>query len=362
MLKIGFDAQATQGRYSGLGMYTKNLLTALQTKLGEAFDLRVYTQTISTQRDFNTLERLYWENVTVPRRARGDKVDILHIPAFAPAFCKHYRLVVTVHDIAEMVFRNQLGKLSAFYWGKWLPFTIRQADCIIANSLHTKNDIIGHLNIKEEKIRVIYQSGHEDFSADIPAASIEEVKKRLGITNRYFLFVGTMEPRKNLGRLLEAFKKLKNNVKEDLQLVLVGSKKFAHGKYAELVTQKYLPDTDSVITPGFLCHDDLNALYCGAIALLFPSLYEGFGIPILEAMGSGCPVLTSNATSMPEVAGDAAILVDPQSTDSILRGMQELNNSPALRSGLTRKGFEQIKKFSWDRAAGQILEVYQSLI
>jgi glycosyltransferase involved in cell wall biosynthesis len=217
------------------------------------------------------------------------------------------------------------------------------------------------LRIPEEKIRIVYPSGHEGFSSQIPAERIAATKKRLAVQDHYFLFVGTMEPRKNLGRILDAFKIFRNS-NPDFLLVLVGSKAFAHGKYSETLAKEHDLDSHSVIAPGFLDHNDLNALYSGAQGLLFPSLYEGFGIPILEAMASGCPVITSTTTSTPEVAGDAAILVDPCSVEAITQGMANLAGNDSLRSDLRQKGFEQIQKFSWKKTAREVINVYKELL
>ena len=358
---IGFDAQATQGRRSGLGVYTSNLLNALKKEIAEPFQLRVYAEKLAPEKNVNTLQRLGWENWTLPGLVRRDKVDILHVPAFAPAFLKPCRLVVTVHDIAGRLFKNQIGRSSAFYWGTWLPFVVKQADRIIADSQHTQQDLLRHLKVREEKITVVYPSGHEGFTTGILKETLATVKRNLNICGNYFLFVGTLEPRKNLNRILNAFK-IFSVLHPDYQLVLVGSQKFGHGKYTQALEREHALGSSSVLATGFVDHETLNALYCGARGLLFPSLYEGFGIPILEAMASGCPVLTSNTTSTPEVAGDAGILVDPFSVDEIAREMTRLAENASLCSGLKEKGLVQIKKFSWKKTARGVLAVYESLL
>ena len=358
---VGFDAQATCGKLTGLGNYTCCLLEALRREITAPLELCVLSQERSRSRDLNTLERLAWENGTLSGLARRHKVDILHVPAFAPPFRKPCKVVVTVHDIAGRLFRNQIGVPSAFYWGQWLPFVIRRADRIIADSEHTKKDLMKYLRIKENMIRVVYPSGHETFSALVPEAKVGEVKRTAGIHGRYFLFVGTLEPRKNLGRILDAFKAVSATLR-DHQLVIAGSKQFAHGEYSEILARDHALASDRIVAPGYLNHESLNALYCGAEALIFPSLYEGFGIPILEAMASGCPVLTSSVTSTPEVAGEAAIFVDPCDTNAIAEAMKRLALQETLRSELRLKGFEQIKKFSWRKTARETIEVYKELL
>jgi len=358
---IGFDAQATQGRQSGLGVYTRNLLAALKAKIKAPFELRPFSRSLASDTDLSTLERLWWENGTLPALIKQDKIDLLHAPAFSPPFRKPCPLVVTVHDLAGLRFPNQMGAASYFYWKHWLPFTIRQADKIIAISEHTKKDLMSCLGIGESKITVVYSSGHEGFSDQIPEAHRAGLMKRLKLRNKYFICVGTLEPRKNLIRIVEAFLSF-YKMHPDYQLVMVGSTTFAHGKYAKILFGKHVDDPDIIRTTGFLAHEDLNALYCGAQALIFPSLYEGFGIPILEAMASGCPVLTSNITSMPEVAGNAGLLVNPTDVNEIAQGMARLAKDASLRQELRACGKEHIKKFSWEQTAENTLNVYAGLI
>lgn len=358
---IGFDAQATQGRQTGLGIYTSRLLAALEKGIPPNAYLRIYKRKILPEDDLNTRARLCWENFELPRRAKQDRIDLLHVPAFAPPLCKPCRLVVTVHDIAGMLFPNQIGRASAFYWGKWLPFVIRLADQIISDSEYTKQDLIKHLKIPEKKIHVIYPSGHEMFTADFSEIVVTKVKRQCNIRNQYFLCVGTLEPRKNLIRIFDAFKVFLSKHSE-YQLVLAGSREFAYGKYASFLEEKHSLPAGTILTLGFVCHDVLNALYAGAVALLYPSLYEGFGMPILEAMASGCPVLTSHCTSTTEVAGEAAQLVDPCSVDAIAQGMLDLATREALRQDLKKKGFEQIKKFSWEKTARETINIYKKML
>ena len=361
MIKIGIDVQSTVGKATGLGVYTRHLAQALrQTNKGD-FEFHWYLK--ETGGDLNTFRRWHWENIELPPRTAKTKVDILHIPAFAPPFIKTRKVVVTVHDIIGMIFPNQLRWPSRWYWGKWLPMAIKNADYIIADSESTKNDLIERLRISKERIRVIYPSGHENFSTERNPKLLSQVKARFGIQDCYFLFVGTIEPRKNLKRVIEAFRIFQDAAQTECryQLVVVGQKDFGKGKLFKSIAHDLRTKIDDIIFTGYVRDQELNQLYCGTEALVYPSLYEGFGIPILEAMASGVPVITSRRTSMPEVAGEAALYVDPYNTNSIADGMLELHHSPSLRQSLVQKGLSQIEKFFWERTADQTCEVYRQL-
>ncbi len=360
-MKIGIDVQSTKGRKTGLGVYTDHLVCSLTRELNHRHQYCLYGK--EQAGDLNTPGRLWWENVELPHLAKKDRVDLLHIPAFAVPTRKPAKVVLTVHDLIGMIYPNQKGWPSRLYWGKWLPESARRADRIIADSENTKMDMIKHLSISEDLIRVIYPSGHENFTADISRENIEKLKERLGIQEKYFLYVGTIEPRKNLSRVIESFNHFIKDKQRSVryQLVIVGSKQFAHGQVFKEILDRFGTSLDDILFSDYLKQEELNALYCGAEALLFPSLYEGWGIPILEAMASGTPVLTSNVSSIPEVCGEAALKVDPYSTEEIRNGIECLAQDENCRKSLVMQGFEQIKKFSWKRTAEQTLEVYESL-
>lgn len=359
-MRIGIDIQATQTPQTGLGVYTENLYRYLVNGPSKRHQFFLYSQPV--QQPWHTPRRLWWENVELPKCAARDKVELLHVPAFAPPFCKPCRLVITVHDLIGMIFPNQIGLPSRLYWGKWLPFVIRRADAIIVDSENTKKDVLKFLGVSEKRLRVIYLSGHETFSSNLNGKPLQQLKNRLGIKEKYFLCVSAIEPRKNLSRVIKAFiqfVKQKQNAR--YQLVVVGSKTFAYGRtFQELVAETALQFKDVIFT-GYIQHEDLNLLYCGTEAFLFPSLYEGFGIPVLEAMASGAPVMTSHVSSLPEVAGEAAYYVDPYDVCQITEGMHRLAEETQLRQDLIQRGFKQIQKFSWKRTGEQTIEVYEAV-
>ncbi|MFZ5803160.1 MAG: glycosyltransferase family 4 protein [Candidatus Omnitrophota bacterium] len=367
MHQIGFDLQPAIGRKTGLGVYTENLYQALgrpdvRQRADFHFELVPFQKRAAGS--WNTFQRLFWENVERPFRAARKKLDLLHIPAFAPARFGSRRLLVTVHDLIGMLFPNQKGGASRYYWGRWLPSAIRRASAWIADSEATKKDMIRHLGLCPDKIFVVYPSGHEGFhpwpNCDAPCETV----RACGVREKYFIFVGTIEPRKNLSRVIEAFIRFKNKNPRgrEYQLVVVGAQDFAHGRTFETILRDKELGRQEVLFTGYLPREDLNGFYAGAEALVFPSLYEGFGIPILEAMASGTPVITSRASSLPEVAGEAAYYVDPLSVEEIATAMTEIAGDPGLRQGLIQKGSQQIRKFSWEKTALGTIAIYQKLI
>ena len=357
-MKIGIDVQATEGKLTGLGVYTQNLVRTLMEEKRNGFEFSLFSET--QEGDWNTWQRLVWENSTLPSRARKERVEILHVPAFSPPWAKPCRLVVTVHDLIGMTFPNQLGLPSRLYWGKWLPRAVKRADAIIADSENSKRDILRLLDVMESKIRVIYPSGHEGFYPEKDPAKLAAAKKRLGIHKSYFLAVGTVEPRKNIARIIEAFLRFiqKENC-SDYQLVLVGLTHFAHGAFLKSILQDNREEKN-ILLAGYVEKGELNALYSGAAAFLFPSLYEGFGIPVLEAMAAGTPVLTSRASSLPEVAGEAAYYVDAYDTESIALGIKKMYESKDSQKEYSLKGLVQAKRFSWKKTAGGTINAYES--
>jgi len=211
------------------------------------------------------------------------------------------------------------------------------------------------LGLPEKKIKVVYEAAPEDLKPVKDKKISQKLFKKYNLDGDYLLSVATLEPRKNLKRIIEAFKMLKT---KNLKLVITGKP-----GWEDLNTLGFKKGNNNTIFTGYLKkREDLAALYSQALGLVYPSLYEGFGLPILEAMKCGCPVLTSNISSMPEVAGQAAILVDPLDVEEIARGLSELVNNQDLRKSLAKKGLAQVKKFSWEKTAQETLKVYEQAV
>jgi glycosyltransferase involved in cell wall biosynthesis len=236
---------------------------------------------------------------------------------------------------------------------------LREADAVIAISQATKDDLVRMFGLVPERVRVVYPGiDHSLFNVSNAGSTVRqaEVLGRYGITGRYLLYVGDSELRKNLRRVLEAL----IGVHEEIKLVLVGkrakSDEKLYGWVAELGLQ------DRVLTPGFVPDIDLPPLYGAAQAFVFPSLYEGFGLPIVESMACGCPVITSNVSSMPEVAGSAALLVDPEDVVEIRGALEKVVADQALRERMIADGLSQAQSFSWSRCAGETVSVIRKVV
>jgi glycosyltransferase involved in cell wall biosynthesis len=266
--------------------------------------------------------------------------------------------VLTVHDLIFRHLPEHHKPLNRWYLNWSLPLYCRRATHVIAISECTRRDLTAAYDVDPEKISVIHEAADPRFAPQT-LDRVSAARRRYGLPERYLLFVGTIEPRKNLTRLLHAFEVLK---REDLTdgLVVVGKRGWLYGDFfAELECS---PARESVILPGYVPDEDLPAVYAWAQVLAFPSLYEGFGLPVLEAMACGTPVACSGTSSLPEVGGEAALYVDPASAESILETLRTLLSDAGLSAELVVRGYDQAARFSWDRVAAETEAVYERMI
>lgn len=356
-MRIGIDVQSTTGKPSGLGYYTKNLVKNLKTI--DFNNEYILFENKFFQGNLSTPKRIVWEQVLLSIKAKQNKIDLLHVPAFSPPLARNCKLVVTIHDLIGIRFpENNLSLFSRFYWGKYLPQTAKNADLIITDSECSKKDIVDLLNISSEKVKVIYLAAGEEFRRVEDMKKITEVKIKYNIGKcPYVLYVGNIEWRKNLILLIEAWEK--TTVPKGCKLVIVGTRtKFSENLF-RIIKGKNLED--KVIVTEYIPIDDLVLLYNGASLFVYPSLYEGFGLPVLEAMSCGVPVITSNVSSLPEVVGNAGLLVDPTSIEEINNAMEKVLADEKLRQVLNENSLLQAKKFTWEKTAKETLQVYKMI-
>src|SRR5215475_4975315 len=276
-------------------------------------------------------------------------VDVLHVQYTAPPFCRA-PLVVTIHDLAFERMPETFTRRGSFQLKLTVRRTAKKAARIATVSEYSRQDLLSIYKLSPEKVVVTYNGVESIFT---PQPSIpneaEEVRRRFGISRDFLLAVGSLQPRKNLIRLIRAYARLRSE-REDFrpQLVIVGRKLW-------LASEIF----DEVNLTGYVADEDLPALYRAARAFVYPSLFEGFGLPPLEAMACGTPVVTSDVSSMPEITGDAALLIDPNDEGALANALIEVVNNDRLRADLREKGIAQAKKFTWRDAAEKTLRLYQ---
>jgi glycosyltransferase involved in cell wall biosynthesis len=367
---IGIDARyGLRKNRRGIGNYIYYLLREFQKLQPRGFRFILYADKAADpavvkcfQKDpFRTrilpiANPVWWEQIALPLAARRDKVDLLHCTSnIAPAFFKTCRMVTTIHDViefhrqefddAKLPFRHRLVRA---YRNSVLPKGARQSDLIITDAAFSRDDIAATLRVNPAKIRVIYMATSRD-KEKAKQVTRGTLLTELGIKNSYIFALGAVDRRKNTARLIEAYRRLRAETHTEALLVVAGIEK----------PEIFAPlSGDGVFLFGFLPDETVAALYRHALFFVYPSLYEGFGLPVLEAMESDTPVLCSATTAVGEIAGDAALKFDPRDAVGLAAKMKLLLEDTALRAELAKKGCARAKEFSWERCARETLSVY----
>ena len=292
-------------------------------------------------------------DIVVPR------CDVLHVSNQLRRFPRKPAITGTFHDLTAWLLPECHTPATVGGDKAFAERMRRRAKGVIAVSENTKRDAVKLLNLNPDFIRVIYPGISPAFSQVTPAA-IARVARNYNLPPRYFLFVSTIEPRKNLDALLDAWKALPSSVSKENSLVIAGMEGWRAEATMRRIDEAVKADS-AIRRLGYVPGADLPALMGGAQALIYPSLYEGFGFPIVEAMATGCPVITSNVSSLPEIAGDAALLVDPRSVSEIAAAIQKIAESETLRSQLGAAGKAQASRYTWEAAAEQSLRYFADL-
>ncbi len=365
--RIGVDSRLLSQPITGIGRYTHEMLKRLTASGHEWFlyshmpiiigDWRRSNVHLRTSRLPGRPLRLLWAQLMLPRLASRDRVDLFWAPTHRlPRYlARDMARVVTVHDLVWKHAGDTMPAARRWMDANSMPEIARLADRIIAVSQNTANDLISEVPGCADKIDAI-PLGVAEPGPRVADGALAE----FGLTEPYFLFVGTLEPRKNLRRLIEAYARLPAALRESAVLAIVGGKGWGGVDVSTIAGDAGVADRVRLL--GYVDEEQLSALYSGALFLAMPSLYEGFGLPLLEAMIRGTPVLTSRRASMPEVVGDAALLVEPEDVDSITAGLAGLLGDQDLRTNLAAKAPDRARQFTWDRTAAQTLEVFDKAI
>ena len=374
-IEIGLIAYGLDRAPGGIGRYTEELMRALQRReLNLTILYAGKKQHIPQKEDVGDKQAsrvielpkagllpalLTLGQVEIGWVGKRKQLGLIHDPTgVMPLFLTGSRRVATIHDVIPYIYPETSTKLDKLIYHYWLPLAVRRLDAIITDSQQSKRDIIFYLRVKEEKVFVIPCAANARYRP-LTTREIQSALARYDINFPYILYVGSLESRKNLPRLLEAYARARQNVPQ-WKLVIVGARKWKFTPIFETVQRLGLEP--HVHFTGYVEEEDLPAVYNGADLFVFPSLYEGFGLPVLEAMASGTPVITSNCSSLPEVAGDAAILIDPYDVDAIAEAMQQVLLNPSLAASLRVKGLAHAKKFSWERTAQETIAVYERVL
>lgn len=294
--------------------------------------------------------------VFYPALLKKKDIDVFHVPTGVPVFRKNMKTILTIHDLIHLIWPSQSDK----YYIRNIRLFSKNTNIIIADSLNTKRDIMKLLDIEENKIKVIYPGVEERFKPITNQFVLDRVREKYKIEENFILFTGRLDPRKNIVTLIKAFHKLVYDNGLKYKLVIMGEKKLDYKNLVDMI-QELGVENDLIFT-GYVPDEDLPVLLSAADLFVYPSFYEGFGFPPLEAMACGTPVISSNVSSIPEVVSDAGILIDPNSVDELVDAMYRVLTDLTLRRTLVEKGIERAKLFSWKNAALETLRVYKEIL
>jgi glycosyltransferase involved in cell wall biosynthesis len=304
--------------------------------------------------------RTVWEYGLLPRRVRGSGCHLLHglgnlSPSAPPA-----PFVLTVHDVSYRHFPESQPLGHRWFMRLRSPGVARRADRVIVPSRNTAREVMEHFGVSEQRLRLVHYGPGNAFRPVTDADRLEEVMGRYGLSGTpYVISVCRGYVHKNLAGLLRAFARLRGRGDDRVRLVLVGER-YQSGHGLDRLARE-LGVSESVVFPGFVSQDDLNALYSGATVFAFPSLSEGFGLPVLEAMACGVPVVASGASAVPEAVGDAGLVADARDPEAFAAALARVLEEPKLRDELRARGLARVKEFSWQRCAAETLAVYREL-
>lgn len=369
-MKIGLVTNMMDGRTAGIGRYTKNLVENL-LKIDKKNNY-VLIHSNQCHYDFkgNYTEIRLPFFTTIPRKlivgafifeklCHEQKLDILHdLGQISPFFFQtKTKKILTLFDLTPTLFPQNFSIYSKYYT-KLFPLVLKNSDKIITISKSSKKDLANIFTVPESKIEISYLGVENKFNNITNNQTLKQVRQRYNLPKDFILFVGTIEPRKNLANLISAYYLFRK--KYNLQLVIVGKKGWKYDEVFHTIDKLGLHDEIRVV--GYVKDDDLPSFYNLAKVFVYPSIYEGFGLPILEAMASGCPVIASNSSSMPEVIGDAGILINPEKLDKELpSSLKKILKSTKMREKLIKKGMERAKQFTWQKTARETIKVYEEL-
>lgn len=368
-MKVGVDARSLSRPLTGIGRYTLEMCRAL-SKINDIslylyspapvfneYRLGLESAHIRNKDWHGDLSRQFWSETYLPLWVKEDDVDLFWGPAhrLPRLLINKISSVVTIHDLVWKYAGETMRPISRLLEHYQMPLAVRAADAVVADSQATADAVAGEFCIAADRLSVVLLGTNAT-----PCVAPLETLQPLGVNRPYFLFVGTLEPRKNLARLLAAYSRLPEPTKAQCMLVIAGGKGWGGVNIDDMVADLSLLSHVRVL--GYIDESVLAALYANAEFLAMPSLYEGFGLPLIEAMAHGVPALTANNSSMPEVAGDAALLVNALDVEAIENGLNQLIINEKLKSELAGNAKRNASRFDWDESAKQLVGVFEKAI
>ncbi len=364
-MRIGIVTDCVDKRFTGIGYYTYNLANHL-TQVDKHEYKFIHFQKSNNKLYKQAKEMILPFPICLPETIKSglgvsfasSTLDVIHIPTgigfFLPARCAK---VLTIHDLSGYLF----PEIQTYTWvilhKYYLQFILKRVDMIIAFSHSTKRDLIKYMGVPEDKLRTVYNGIDTDRFKVLPPSYIELVRQKYKLDFPFILYVGNLEPKKNIPTLLKAFTLFSSKNSGDYKLVIVGHKVWRYEPIFNTI--KDLNLQDKVIFLGYVPEEDVPGIYNAANLFVLPSIYEGFGLPPLEAMACGVPVVTSNSSSLPEVVSDAGIMVDPYDSAALANAIDQVLSDEMLRTTLIKRGLERVKLFSWQKCAEETVAVYE---
>ena len=355
-MRIAINAFFERHPSTGTGQYTAQLLSALAAK-GSPEDYLLLGGAAEGRGDH--LSKIRLEQIVAPRRAAEAGAAVLHYPYFAAPLASSVPVVATVHDLIPVLLPAYRGSPLVRLYSALVCAGVRRARLVIADSESTRRDVLRHLDISPARVRVIPLAASSRFSQAPGPAEREAVQRRYALPPRFALYVGGLDQRKNVPRLIEAFALARQRRSLPHYLVIVGSRRPPSRLFPDPAeAARRAGVKNEVVFPGYVPDEDLPALYSLAEAFVYPSLYEGFGLPPLEAMACGTPVVCSEASSLPEVVGDAGLLVRPADVEGLAEALGQVLVDAKLREELSWRGRRRASQFSWERTARATRQIY----
>lgn len=371
-MKVGIDSRAAIWyRGTGMGTYTYQLIRNIYL-IDKKNDYHFFLPNEKFQGTdpltsgiFQSIAQntdTFWETVIAKETITPQDIDIYHVPqngiGLPPK--KNFPTVVTVHDLIPYVLPETVGPGYLKIFQREMPRILQEADHIITVSEHSKNDLKKIMGVADEMITVIHEAPESTYKPIKREVAKARIQNKYGISGRFILYIGGFSPRKNLRGLINAYNKIYKEMKTPCKLVILGKPSRDYPGLIKLVESLGLGEW--VLFPGFIPMQDLPFFYNASDLFVYPSFYEGFGLPPIEALACGTPTIVSNVSSLPEVVGDAAIQVNPHDLVALAAAMHRVLTEPEMEQELRKKGLKWAENFSWTKTAAQTIKVYQDVV